>query len=1131
MSHVLDNNTLDQINDLMSQVEEEERKYSWGRAIDLLKKIRMISSENSMKEFEANAYFKLGEIYHIAADFEKEEMEVSNKFQLAITNFQKAFYIFRDLKIEEKASAAIGFLNFLKYISETEKVEGAILLESARLNFIHSKLIYESKGKLKDSIKMAIFESRSLNLLIGEHLVRLEKNVNVKEMALEHENLIKKISDGIKEHPDFSEIYFFHYFVGITDFAIWTAIYLPVEQLREGNYINDNLTRIKGLIDIFEKLGGTLSIFMVYGLCSLFNLIISAFIVDDRFEQKRHLKISEKWLKKAEALLPKIRAGGGSNYSLEFFFFMRFTNSIFLIYLGFFSKSFKLAIADMTLMFHLMSAFFPRITNGTVAFYTLIVFLLGSLVRAIPDAQRIDFAKKALDFIDLMTIYIPLINDPRYKTFSGFKNFLLCIANAVSGDLIKDQKESSQYLERAAEIFDNVSNLESMHDNVFYRYYLMFMANSANILAENSREQSEKIKFFQLAIDFFSKSVKLGGTFIDIENMFILGNIQYKLARLMNDDEILKKSYQSYKNAIEYCTGKGYYNLVGSGYVKLAQIEDRLGNYLSAAENYKKALNSFDTALITFTYFKLGKKIEKLKNYMNAWNLIEIAKSHHMKEDHASAQSNYEQASHILSGIKEYSFEASFYSAWALLEKAELLSKQNKHQEAAATYLVSKSKFDDAIEVLNSKLSSKRISGRIKDRITKLILVAEVRETYCSARYQVETARIEGKKGNHLLAAELYNKASSLFIKLCQTYRIRRERDELEAIYHLCKAWESMEMAEVQQDPTLYTIASDLFKQASKIFPDSRLKKLSIGNSLFCTALECSALFDKTSELTSKIENYKKIKMCLRESSKNYKLGGFDQDAKWALAISTFFDGIWHLMQADNEIDFSKKRNYLSIASNYLNEALNILEDTEYEQKKEDIKNYLKMISEEKTILASALNIIEKPEISKSSIGISAPACPIEISSSVSIGEMQQTDLQTESELNWYKKIHNIYMFLPKGICIYDQSFTQKEEEDEFEPQLVAGGLTGISSLIQELTQSKTKVKIVEQEEMTLLLEHGQYVIAALVAEENLVTLRNKLAQLVEDVEDLFEDEFKNFYGNLNVFAKVGKIVRKIFEN
>ncbi len=1128
MSDLSHKDTLNQINELIYEAEEEERKYNWIKVIDLLKKVRRISSENNIKEFEGEAYFRLGEVYQIAADFEKEEIEVSNKFQLAITNFQKAFYIFHDLQNEEKESASIAFLNYLKYVSETEKVEGSILLESARLNFIKSKILFQIKGKLKDSLKMAIFESRALNLLIGEKLVRLEKTINLDEMVLEHENLIMNISEEIKKLPVFSEIYLFHLFVGMTDFAIWSSIFLPIDNLRKTQYVKSNLNIVKELSKIFEKSGGTLSTFMVYGLCSLFNLIISAFIVEDRFEQKRHLKLSERWLKKAEKLLPIIRAGGGSNYSLEFFFFMRFTNAIFLIYLGFFSRSFKLAIADLTLMFHLMSSFFPRITNATVAFYTLIVFLLGALVRAIPAAQRIDFSKKALDFIDLMTIYIPLINNPSYKTFSVFKNFQTCIANALLGDLIQDRKESKKYLETATKTFDNLSNLKIEQDNFFNRYFLIFMANSANLIAENMEEKSEKIKYYDLAITYFSKSVKFGGTFLDIENMFSLGTIQYKLARLMNDDEIFKKSYESYKNAIEYCSGKGYYNLVGSGFVKLAQIEDRLGNYLSAAENYKKALESFDRALITFTYLKLGKKIEKLKNYMNAWQLIEIAKSHHIKEDHTNAQLNYEQASHILSGIKEYNFEASFYSAWALLEKAEFLSKHNKHQEAAATYLVSKTKFDDAIEALNLKLS-KKIGIRIKERVSKLIQVAEVRETYCSARYQIETARIESKKGNHILAAELYNKASTLFEKLCQTYRIRREKDELEAIFYLCKAWESMERASIQQDPSLFTIASDLFKQASHIFPDSRLKKLSIGNSLYCTALECSAKFDKTPEITEKISHYKKIKMVLRESSKNYKLGGFEQDAKWALATSTFFDAIWHLMKSDNEIDFSKKREYLSIASNYLNEALNILKDTEYEQKKEDILNHLKMIKDEKTILTSALNVIEKPEISESSIGISAPACPIEISSSVSIGEMQQSDLKSESEMNWHKKIHHIYMFLPKGICIYDQSFMPTEQE-EFEPQLVAGGLTGISGLIQELTQSKTKVKIVEQEEMTLLLEHGKYMTTALVAEENLIILRNKLIQLVEDVEDLFQEEFESFYGNLNVFSKVGKLVNKIFK-
>ncbi|MFX1451536.1 MAG: hypothetical protein ACFFCM_11875, partial [Promethearchaeota archaeon] len=575
------------------------------------------------------------------------------------------------------------------------------------------------------------------------------------------------------------------------------------------------------------------------------------------------------------------------------------------------------------------------------------------------------------------------------------------------------------------------------------------------------------------------------------------------------------------------CENKGYFNLVGTAYINLAKIDDRLGNYLSASESYQKALNSFDKAIMTLTYTKISRKIEQLKNYVEAWNIIEIAKSHHVKAEHTEAQLNYEKASHILSDIRDYKFEAPFYSAWAILEKAEDLSKKNMHEEAAATYLVAKNSFREIFGILDSYLK-KRKSVEDIERISKLIQVAQVRENYCSARNQIETARIESRKGNHFIAAELYNKASIIFENICEAFKIKKEKDELTGIFYLCKAWENLEKAEGEQKSTLYAIASHLFEKASNIFPEIRMKKLSMGNALYCSALEYGHLFDRTTEFEEKIEYYKKIKMFIREASKNYQLGGFKQDAQWALATSTFFDGIWHLIQSDNEIDFSKRNQLLNIAISYLKNALEIFDNAGYEQKKKEIINYLEMIRNEKEILTSALNIMGRPDISDSTVGILAPSCPIEISSSVNMEEMQETDLKTESELNWRKRIHHIYIIIPSGVCLFDHSF---KGEKEIEPQFVSGGITGISGLIQELTHSKTKIKIVEQEEMTILLEHGKYISVALITEENLVTLRQKLIELIENIEDFFQEELENFQGDLKVFTKIGKFVQRIFEN
>ncbi|MHA1378305.1 MAG: hypothetical protein ACTSRG_07975 [Candidatus Helarchaeota archaeon] len=53
----------------------------------------------------------------------------------------------------------------------------------------------------------------------------------------------------------------------------------------------------------------------------------------------------------------------------------------------------------------------------------------------------------------------------------------------------------------------------------------------------------------------------------------------------------------------------------------------------------------------------------------------------------------------------------------------------------------------------------------------------------------------------------------------------------------------------------------------------------------------------------------------------------------------------------------------------------------------------------------------------------------------------------------------------------------------------------------------------------------------ALVTEENLITLKNKLKQSVIEVKDFFLEELENFKGNITPFKKISKFMQKIFEN
>ncbi|MFX1449374.1 MAG: tetratricopeptide repeat protein [Promethearchaeota archaeon] len=1117
---------LEQINDLFQQSKIEERNYNWDKEIEILKNIEKISLDKNLKEIDAKINYKMGEIYHIAADFQNTKEQVLNRFQLSMESFQKAYDLFKDLEDEEKINATLGFINYLKYVIKSEKGNELILLESAENYFNKAKQMNQDKGNIIDALKMQIFEYRVTFFISAEKIIRIDETTNLKDLVSKTENLMKKTWEELYKHIDLPEMYIYYFLITnickpqIFGFFITADIF----NASLSHYCINELHRLKELIEKLKNSNKLLSILCTGLISQMQNGIGWSF--EDQFEQKKYFKRAKKWIKNMENLLSKTNLNCQLINAL--FYYFTFYNEWSLFSVGLFTEDLKSILENLKNAVNLIPLYLTKISSLPSILYAAGMLIVSALETSLPLNQRIDFAEEALDIIGISKNLMSEEDLSNYKFFKLEIEGCVCEGNAILGILVENKEERAKHLQIASKIFENITDYPKQIDNTpIYINYLRMISYTGRLLARTSSKEPKKVGYYQKAINLLLKRNKMTHHLQRIESLYAEGRTYFELGILTKDKNILKKSYLSYMNTIEYCKNKGFFNLIGTAYVNLAQLDDRLGNYLSAADNYQKAIDSFNQAVLNLTYTRLSKKIEKLKDYTQAWNIIEIAKSYHIKEDHHEAQLHYQQASNILENLREYRYEAPFYSAWAVLEQAEELSKNNKHQESATTYVNSKNKFGTAVETFNSYLSKRTISEREKDRISKLIKVATIRERYCDARYQIEIARLESKKGNHLTAAELYNKSSSLFENLCHTFRIEREKDELTAVYYLCRAWEHMEQADEKQKASLYGIASELFKKASDMFPESRMQKLSLGNALYCSALQCGSLFDKTTELEDKLKFYKKIKMHLRESSKNYQLGGFEQDAQWALATSTFFDGMWHLIQADNEIDATKKDQFLGMATNYLINASNIFDEANYEQKKENVLKYLDMIKNEREILTSALNVIEKPAISASSIGIVAPSCPIEISSQVSLGEMQQYDLQTESELNWHKRIHHIYFYTADGGCIYDQSF---KAEEEVSASLVAGGLTGVDALIQEVTQTETKIQIIEKEDMTVLLEHGKYVSAALVTEENLFTLRNKMKQVVQEIEDFFKEELEYFQGNITPFRKIRKFIQKIFE-
>jgi hypothetical protein len=155
---------------------------------------------------------------------------------------------------------------------------------------------------------------------------------------------------------------------------------------------------------------------------------------------------------------------------------------------------------------------------------------------------------------------------------------------------------------------------------------------------------------------------------------------------------------------------------------------------------------------------------------------------------------------------------------------------------------------------------------------------------------EIEKARIFEKQGKKLIAAKTFSTIASQLKGLGSEIDLIEEGEEVNVLYNLCKAWESMVLAEENKEPKSYSQAAEYFKDVSKCTTDSKLKLLALGNTEFCKALNLALEFDKRNQTKNKAEYYPEIKIFIKKAADLYRKGGFEREAEWALINSSYFD-------------------------------------------------------------------------------------------------------------------------------------------------------------------------------------------------------------------------------------------------
>jgi len=1078
--------------ELLERATHKENIYNWKDAANLYEQIAQSYLNKGDKKTSAEMYYKSGWSSFEAAYTSDNAEEFAENAKNLIRTLKESENLNRENKNGSEELECKGFLLLIEAVYFTNsKQEFPNLVRKSLEILIKSYDLYD-KNKLSEKFLRRVYLCGLGSLVLAycsndpkEIYAILQKGLDFAHEAWKFSNEVKNfkiLTDALELEATFWK--FLTYIKNFKEDKHWKK------------YLRNLLLRCEECLKFIEESKNSQFLSKINWVTGLAYVNFGFHYLEEEIEQRKYFDKGTELIEKAIAYARV----AGNNYIL---IQMLFDLDFYLFVMGRMEYLQKRIIHDIDEITKKGKIFEnSNFAASFLAYYMPAFYYSNSAQMSFfPTSQRISYAKKGIEcarkalvkslceFLDI-TAYQALI----------WSYSQLVILTPLKEERVKCKWKMLKYANKAKEIGEK---FEGGFTRAF-GYSSMYRAYKT--LAGISNKKQEKIKKLNIAVEASKNYVNhaLESRTGNITAKLRLGLLYEEIGILTLNNNTLLIAKELFNNISSECIEKKYYSYAAAAYEYIARIEDRLGDHHVSASYYEKAENAYLNSVNKVNYKLLKNRIIEKMHYAEAWNFIENAKANHKKEDHLKAKENYERAFDILKDLHNFNYESIYYSAWSIQEEAEQLSKLEMHREAMEKYELTNQIFQNSILTMEKK--SEMIKDKfIKQRINKLKKIAQLRIKYCSARSNIEKARILGKQGEYYSAADLFASAASEFRDVCNLFKIESERVELEAVYFLCRAWESMELAEKYADPERFSEAGKLFIKASKLFRDSKLRLLASGNSAFCQALELGCEFDGTYEYNIKAELYPKIRSILRKAASSYEKGRFEKGSDWALATITYFDAAWSLIQADEKLEFEERKKLLSIGSEYLKSAAALFSKAGYKDKEREVLKHLNIVAKEEKIIFSALNSIKKPNISGSTIGIIAPACSIETSQSPRLGEVAQFSQEE-------RRVMGESLAKKKYKIIYRDLFKQypRVQKREFRVGIAQIGLSNSNDIMGEfynMTSSgllglkSDKVEEVRNKVKNMIEDAQKEGINVLVFPE--MTIDLNYSELLEEISNL----------------------------
>lgn len=284
--------------------------------------------------------------------------------------------------------------------------------------------------------------------------------------------------------------------------------------------------------------------------------------------------------------------------------------------------------------------------------------------------EALEYVKKLPnDFTFLGTLYLSMSKYVSVTSTIGENKEL------TSEDLEKVRDLSSRafrYGERAVEYFEKAGRRNPA---------LEIASRAAFLLSKVEATDQEKIEILERARGFAETAIERYKSQKEdlraAQILISLGFIYEDLWNLSNQDEYYRKAKVSYADATKLYANANWMELSSGALCKLAELEDRKGNYKISSDYYLEASKKYEQGASEQPELKDNVKFTKAMYY------IELAKEAE-KKDWVTAKEYYDKALPIFPKTQE--FEAKFFAARAKLLEAEAISMGREGEKAAELF-------------------------------------------------------------------------------------------------------------------------------------------------------------------------------------------------------------------------------------------------------------------------------------------------------------------------------------------------------------------------------------------------------------------------------------------------------------